>query len=219
MDAQRRHLLRQLPGVNELLQHFEFHATRLSLPRKLMTQVIRETLEAHRRQLLQCPLDQLPNNINQAELLKYIQQSLLQAQRPQLCRVINATGVIIHTNLGRSPLPAAALERLLAVGGHYSNLEYDLKAGKRGSRHVHLEGLLHDLTGAEAALIVNNNAGAVMLTLNTLAQGREVIVSRGQLVEIGGSFRMPEIMAASGARLREVGTTNKTHLSDYEAAL
>lgn len=219
MEAQRRHLLRQLPGVSELLQHFEFHAPLLNLPRKLMTQVIRETLEAQRRHLLQCPPEQLPAELNRAGLVQSIHQNLLAAQRPRLCRVINATGVIIHTNLGRSPLPKVALEQLLEVGGHYSNLEYDLKAGKRGSRHDHLQGLLRELTGAEAALVVNNNAAAVMLTLNTLAQGREVIVSRGQLVEIGGSFRMPEIMAVSGARLREVGTTNKTHLRDYEAAL
>lgn len=219
MDLKRSHLLRQLPGVNELLQYFESQASSRHLPRKLVTQVIRDSLEAQRRHLLQGAVDQLPSDLNRSELLQYIQQRLVQAQRSRLCRVINATGVIIHTNLGRSPLPAVALERLLEVGGHYSNLEYDLDAGRRGSRHDHLEGLLRDLTGAAAALIVNNNAAAVMLALNTLAQGREVIVSRGQLVEIGGSFRMPEIMAMSGARLREVGTTNKTHLRDFEAAL
>ena len=133
--------------------------------------------------------------------------------------MINATGVIIHTNLGRSPLAEAAINQIIKVAAHYSNLEYTLAEGKRGSRHDHLEYLLRELTGAEAALVVNNNAGAVFLTLNTMAQGREVIVSRGQLVEIGGSFRMPDVMRASGAILREVGATNKTHLFDYENAI
>ena len=133
--------------------------------------------------------------------------------------MINGTGVIIHTNLGRSPLAQAAIDQILQVATHYSNLEYTLAEGKRGSRHDHLESVLRELTGAEAALVVNNNAGAVLLTLNTLAQGREVIVSRGQLVEIGGSFRMPDVMRASGAILREVGATNKTHLFDYENAI
>lgn len=219
MDAARHHVLRQLPRVDELLEHFQVHAPQLRLPRRVMAQVIRETLENHRRQVMQCDPDQLPADLDQKALLERISQALAEAQRPRLRRVINATGVIIHTNLGRSPLPAAALDHLVEIAGHYSNLEYDLRAGQRGSRHDHLEGLIRELTAAEAALVVNNNAAAVLLTLNTLAQGREVIVSRGQLVEIGGSFRMPEVMAASGARLREVGTTNKTYLRDYENAL
>jgi L-seryl-tRNA(Ser) seleniumtransferase len=133
--------------------------------------------------------------------------------------VLNATGVVIHTNLGRPCLPETALEQIREVAAHYSTLEYDLSRGARGSRQDHLEGLLKEITGAEAALAVNNNAAAVLLTLNTLARGKEVIISRGQLVEIGGSFRLPEIMAVSGAVLREVGTTNKTHLHDYERAV
>jgi L-seryl-tRNA(Ser) seleniumtransferase len=148
-----------------------------------------------------------------------LEEALAAAAHTSLRRVINATGVIIHTNLGRSPLAAAAQAQLLETASYYSNLEYDLARGERGSRHDHLEGLLREITGAEAALVLNNNAGAVLLALKALAEGREVIVSRGQLVEIGGSFRMPEIMAASGAIMREVGTTNKTHLRDYEGAI
>jgi L-seryl-tRNA(Ser) seleniumtransferase len=144
----------------------------------------------------------------------------LQAQvRPTLCPVINATGVVLHTNLGRAPLCEDALEAMVEVGRGYSNLEYDLEAGERGSRYVHAEELLCRLTGAEGALVVNNNAGAVLLTLSALAQGRQVVISRGQLIEIGGGFRIPDVMRQSGAHLVEVGTTNRTHLRDYEQAI
>jgi len=139
-----------------------------------------------------------------------------QSLRPALKKVINGTGVIIHTNLGRSPLARSAIERLLSIASGYSNLEYDLVEGKRGDRHEHCLALLRRLTGAEGALVVNNNAAAVLLALNTLAEGREVIIGRGELIEVGGSFRIPEIMAKSGATLREVGTTNRTFKEDYE---
>jgi L-seryl-tRNA(Ser) seleniumtransferase len=139
--------------------------------------------------------------------------------RASLRPVINATGVIIHTNLGRAPLSDAALAAMSAVGRGYSNLEYDLEAGERGSRYDHLESLLCRVTGAEAAIAVNNNASALLLVLSALAQGREVVISRGQLVEIGGGFRIPDVMSQSGASLVEVGTTNRTYLRDYEAAI
>jgi L-seryl-tRNA(Ser) seleniumtransferase len=138
---------------------------------------------------------------------------------PTLRRVINATGVIVHTNLGRAPLPDAAVEAVREAAAGYSNLEYDLDSGARGSRHAHVEGLLRDLTGAEAAMVVNNCASAVLLSAAALAAGREVVVSRGQLVEIGGSFRIPDVVAQSGARLVEVGTTNRTRVADYSAAV
>jgi L-seryl-tRNA(Ser) seleniumtransferase len=158
-----------------------------------------------------------------AEVVGGIEQTaatqLAAAFRPSLARVINATGVVIHTNLGRAPLAAAAIERVADVARGYSSLEYDVEHGARGRRDVHAEGLICRLTGAEAAVVVNNNAAATMIVLAALAAGREVIVSRGELVEIGGGFRVPEVMAQSGATLREVGTTNKTRAADYAAAI
>jgi L-seryl-tRNA(Ser) seleniumtransferase len=138
---------------------------------------------------------------------------------PRLRRVLNATGVVVHTNLGRAPLADAALERVRDVGRGYSNLEYDVAAGSRGSRQDHVAGILRRLTGAEAALVVNNNAAAVLLALAALADGREVVVSRGELIEIGDGFRIPDVLARSGARLVEVGTTNRTRAADYDAAV
>ncbi|HEY6054069.1 MAG TPA: L-seryl-tRNA(Sec) selenium transferase, partial [Gaiellaceae bacterium] len=148
-----------------------------------------------------------------------LRDELAGARRPSLRRVLNATGVVVHTNLGRAPLPEAALERVREVGAGYSNLEYDLDAGRRGSRQVHAADVLRRLTGAEAALVVNNNAAAVMLALAALAEGREVLVSRGELIEIGDGFRIPDVLARSGARLHEVGTTNRTRAADYERAI
>jgi L-seryl-tRNA(Ser) seleniumtransferase len=153
------------------------------------------------------------------DLAEAVRAELSAARRPSLRRVLNATGVVVHTNLGRAPLPEAALARVREVGGGYSNLEYDLEAGRRGSRQVHAAEILRRLTGAEAALVVNNNAAAVMLALAALAEGREVLVSRGELIEIGDGFRIPDVLARSGARLVEVGTTNRTRAADYAAAI
>lgn len=158
-------------------------------------------------------------SVESVELLATARTELERIATPSLRVVINATGVIIHTNLGRAPLSQAALEAMRTVGGGYSTLEYDLESGKRGSRYVHVETLLREITGAEAALVVNNNAAALVLILSTLAAGREVVISRGQLVEIGGGFRVPDVMVQSGARLVEVGTTNRTRAVDYAAAV
>jgi L-seryl-tRNA(Ser) seleniumtransferase len=219
MDEQHHRLLRQLPSVEEMLGHFQHAPQAFSIPRSVMIRAIRSALEHTRQQLLKLKADTLPEIIDRSGLLAQISEQMERYQQDHLIPLINATGVIIHTNLGRSPLARTVIEQITKVSAHYSNLEYSLTAGKRGSRHDHLEYILTELTGAEAALVVNNNAGAVFLTLNTMARGREVIVSRGQLVEIGGSFRMPDVMQASGAILREVGATNKTHLFDYENAI
>ena len=219
MDPKHAALLRQLPQVDDLLRHPELAAAVGTLPRSLAATVIRQVLAETRQIISATPPESVAGTLDEAGLLRRLTQALAAAAQPSLRRVVNATGVIIHTNLGRSPLGEACLDQLLEVATYYNTLEYDLAKGARGSRQDHLEGLLKELTGAEGVLVVNNNAAGVLLSLNTLAQGKEVIISRGQLVEIGGSFRMPEIMAASGAILREVGTTNKTYLADYEKAI
>ncbi len=219
MDPVRAHLLRQLPQVDELLRHPALAPLVAPLPHPLAASRIRHLLAQKRDWLATAAPNDLPPALDLVEIIAELQQILAAAAQPSIRRVINATGVVIHTNLGRSPLAEAALAQIAAVGAHYSTLEYDLARGERGSRHDHLEGLLKEVTGAEAALVLNNNAAAVLLALTALAQGKEVILSRGQLVEIGGSFRLPEIMRVSGAILKEVGTTNKTHLRDYEQAI
>ena len=219
MDPKCASLLRQLPQVDDLLRHPELAPAVSPLPRLLAASVVRRVLAAARRRINAEPPEALAPRLDETALLRDLREALLAAAKPRLRRVVNATGVVIHTNLGRSPLGEAALAQIQAVAAHYSTLEYDLARGSRGSRHDHLEGVVQELTGAGGVLVVNNNAAAVLLALNTLAAGKEVVISRGQLVEIGGSFRLPEIMAASGAILREVGTTNKTHLKDFEKAI
>jgi len=219
MDPKRASLLRQLPQVDDLLRHPELAPAVDPLPRLLAAAVVRRILAEARRTINASPPEALPPQLDETVLLHNLREALCAAAKPMLRRVVNATGVVIHTNLGRSPLGAACLEQLLEVASRYNTLEYDLARGARGSRQDHLEGLLQELTGADGVLVVNNNAAAVLLALNTLAPGKEVVISRGQLVEIGGSFRLPEIMAASGAILREVGTTNKTYLKDFEKAI
>ena len=207
--------LRQIPKVDQILSEEAVRPYLERFSKKLVLKSIRKSLDEVRSDLKEGRLQELSREV----LLGRILENLKHDIRPSLRRVINATGVILHTNLGRAPLCERALERLLEVGRFYSNLEYDLREGRRGHRYTHVEDLLRELTGAEAATVVNNNAGAVLLALNTLAEGKEVIVSRGELVEIGGSFRIPEVMSKSGAVLKEVGTTNRTHLYDYERAI
>jgi L-seryl-tRNA(Ser) seleniumtransferase len=206
--------LRQLPSVDKLLGEDATQQLVAAYGHAQTVDALRATLDAVRDEV------QAGADVPDVAALAARADVFLQARlAPTLRRVINATGVIIHTNLGRAPLSIDAQAAMETVARGYSTLEYDLQAGKRGHRTVHAEQLLCELTGAESALVVNNNAGAVMLALNRLAQGRGVVISRGQLVEIGGGFRVPDVMAQSGARLIEVGTTNRTHLRDYAAAI
>jgi L-seryl-tRNA(Ser) seleniumtransferase len=214
-------MLRRLPSVDALLQLDGIREALTRHPRKLVLESIRQVLESKRKRLLERSGSESAAevNLNPPHMVELILDRLEVISDYTLRAVVNATGIVIHTNLGRSLLPEEAIERLQLLCRSYNNLEYDLERGQRGSRYVHAEALLCELTGAEAALVVNNNAGAVFLALNTLAKEREVVVSRGQLVEIGGSFRIPDVMRGSGAILREVGCTNRTHLRDYEGAI
>ncbi len=214
-SASKQDLLRQLPGVDALLALAETVSATHELPQKVLKSAIRTTLENLRSRILKgdtpplSPQDCLTTAISAAT----------RTLKPRLVSTINATGVVLHTNLGRALLCDDALKNLEAIASGYSNLEFNIASGKRGIRYSAVEELLCELTGAEAAMAVNNNAGAVLLCLDTLANAKEVIVSRGELVEIGGSFRIPDVMAKSGGLLREVGTTNRTHMKDYEAAI
>src|SRR6476469_6608583 len=205
-DARRR-----LPSVNTLLELSGVRTFMERAPRASVVEAVRAAIEAAR----------VSNGAprDEAAWLTAVAGELSRIVRPSLRPVINATGVVLHTNLGRAPLADAAIDAMAAVARGYSNHEYDVESGTRGSRYAHCAALLRELTGAEDALVVNNGAAALVLALDTLASGREAILSRGELVEIGGGFRVHEIMAKSGARLREVGATNRTHLADYAGAI
>ncbi|HSD28313.1 MAG TPA: L-seryl-tRNA(Sec) selenium transferase [Vicinamibacteria bacterium] len=207
---------RQLPSVDQALQRAEVQALVEAHGRPAVVRALRSALEALReRAAAGAPgLD-----VAVAALAGDVAARLEAARRPSLRRVLNATGVVVHTNLGRAPLSPEAAARVAEIAASYSNLEYDLERGARGDRETHVEARLRDLLGVEATVVVNNCAAAVLLAVNTLAEGREVLVSRGELVEIGGSFRIPDVLRKGGARLREIGTTNRTRLSDFRAAL
>jgi L-seryl-tRNA(Ser) seleniumtransferase len=211
-------LFRAIPSVDQLLHMVEGEPDLAGVPRTMIKELINAYQDECRSRIRSGALeraDQLRADVLKPDLVRFISRR----SRPKFRRVINATGVVVHTNLGRSLLADSAIESVAQVCAGYSNLEFDLETGKRGSRYSLVEDLLCDVAGAEAGLVVNNNAAAVLLMLDTLASGKEVVVSRGQLVEIGGSFRIPEVMAKSGAVLKEVGATNRTHLFDYERAI
>jgi len=222
-DNNPNSLLRHIPPVDEVLKNSVIASLTKSAPRPIVLQAIRDTITQLREELTTGRLPVQPElQARDFFMSLIVQRALDQARsqnRPKLRQVINASGVVLHTNLGRAVLGESARQAINNAASGYSNLEMDLSTGKRGSRYAPMEQLLAQLTGAEAALVVNNNAAAVLLALSTLASGREVIVSRGQLVEIGGSFRIPDVMAQSGSRLVEVGTTNKTYPTDYQRAI
>jgi L-seryl-tRNA(Ser) seleniumtransferase len=220
MDDHRKELLKHLPKIDDILLILEKQGLFERTAKEIVKEVCRAVVGDLREHILSGagnlkewrmpPCEKVADRVRErAELL----------HQPRLRRVVNATGIILHTNLGRSPLCPQAVAAIVEVSRGYSNLEFDLQQGRRGLRYDHVQGILCTLTGAEDALVVNNNAAAVLLVLNTLAAGREAIVSRGELIEIGGEFRIPEVMEKSGARLREVGATNRTHLKDYEKAI
>ncbi len=208
-------LLREIPPVDELLRRPAIAALQARFGRRLVRDAARAVLADMRKQIS----DGVLRNISLEDIEGAILAESEKRASFSLSRVINATGVIVHTNLGRAPLAREALDHLVAVSGRYSNLEFDLERGERGRRDTHTDRLFAELLGAERTLVVNNNAAAVFLALNTLAEGGEVVVSRGELIEIGESFRIPDISAKSGATLREVGTTNRTRVGDYAAAI
>ena len=217
--AEQQRRLRQLPAVDQLLEWTRDDRDLSDVPRKVRVSTARTTIDALRQMILENGEGLTDQAFEPAPICRRMKALVAAAMRPNLVRTINATGVVVHTNLGRSRLAVAALENMDTIARHYSNLEFDLAAGRRGSRYSAVADILCEISGAEAGLVVNNNAGAVLITLESLARGKDVIVSRGELVEIGGAFRIPDVMAKSGARLKEVGTTNRTHLKDYANAI
>ncbi|MGD2271498.1 MAG: L-seryl-tRNA(Sec) selenium transferase [Desulfobacterales bacterium] len=219
INDHKQRLLRQLPGVDHILElangvpYFE------AVPKAVLIRSIRAVVDTLRAAILSDRHEFREENLSDSLVLEEVKAVTQKTLAPKLLHTVNATGVVVHTNLGRSLLARTALENLQEIASNYSNLEFDLTQGKRGSRYSAVEGILRELSGAEAALVVNNNAGAVLLCLETIARNKKVIISRGELVEIGGSFRIPDVMAKSGGILCEVGTTNRTHLRDYESAI
>jgi L-seryl-tRNA(Ser) seleniumtransferase len=213
-------VLRLLPSVDQMLRKPEVQDMMERHARATVTEVIRRVLQETRQSIME---DEYNGEISagaiEGRLVRVLDERLKKESRGNLREVINGTGVVIHTNLGRSPIAERAVDDLARLSGVYVNLEYDLQSGGRGSRHDIVRDLLRDITGAEDCMVVNNNAAAVLLVLSAMASGKEVIVSRGELVEIGGSFRVPEVMEQGGARLVEVGTTNKTYIEDYRRAI
>ena len=218
ISKHQRELLQKLPGVDHILEIAGTDAFYDAVPRTVLTRAIRSVIEATRETIIDGRnADFIPPT--DAVIQESVRKAVNQAMALSLKRTVNATGIVVHTNLGRSLLTEEAVANLITIGTRYSNLEFDLSKGKRGSRYSHVEDIICEITGAEAAMVVNNNAGAVLLSLETMARGKKVIVSRGELVEIGGSFRIPDVMAKSGGVMCEVGTTNRTHLRDYETAI
>ncbi|NLW22214.1 MAG: L-seryl-tRNA(Sec) selenium transferase [Tissierellia bacterium] len=217
--AQEKNLFKLIPKVDEVLEKDRIIELLNSMPRKIVVDSIREEIEILREDIKKGSINEEEVKERNRQLVELIIDRAHRKNSYKLRRVINGTGVVIHTNIGRSLISEEVMDNVKEIAINYSNLEYDLEKGERGSRYSHLEDIVSEITGGEDAMVVNNNAAAVLLVLSTIAKGREVIVSRGELIEIGGSFRIPEVMEQSGAILKAVGTTNKTHLWDYENAI
>jgi L-seryl-tRNA(Ser) seleniumtransferase len=218
MDDKLKEFLKNLPKIDEILILLEKDGVSGEFPRNVVVDTSR-SLVGEMRDAIVASKGKTPRLLSTQKAAEEVKKRLLKLREFSLKKVVNATGIILHTNLGRAPLSERAIERIVAVSRGYSNLEFNLEKGKRGIRYDHVRKILCSISGAEDAVIVNNNAAAVLLVLNTLSKEKEAIVSRGELIEIGGEFRIPEVMEKSGAILREVGTTNRTHLSDYENAI
>ena len=212
-------LLRMLPGVDYILELSKADSFFDNIPKSVLVGATRSVVEGFRTDIINDRQGITETKLSDPVILEEIKNSVKKAMTSNLKRMVNATGIVVHTNLGRSLLAKDAVENLLTIASRYSNLEFDLSKGMRGSRYSIVEEILCEISGAEAAMVVNNNAGAVFLCLETLSKDKKVIVSRGELVEIGGSFRIPDVMEKSGAILKEVGTTNRTHFHDYEKAI
>jgi L-seryl-tRNA(Ser) seleniumtransferase len=219
LNQQQKEALRNLPAVDHVLELSKSDPFFREVPRSVLIRSIRSDLDNRRRQIIEQDSAYIDELLSDAAVVTGVKKLVRQAQSLNLRETVNATGIVIHTNLGRSLLAETAIEHLCAVGRRYSNLEFDLDKGRRGSRYANVQDLICEISGAESAMVVNNCAGAVLLALETVAAGKKVIISRGELVEIGGSFRIPDVMAKSGGILCEVGTTNRTHLHDYENAI
>jgi L-seryl-tRNA(Ser) seleniumtransferase len=219
LSENQQKMLRTLPGVDHVLERAGTVPFFENIPKTVMVNSIRNTLETLRDSILKKNQNIREESLSEDRIIKLVKVAVKETMALNLRHLINATGVVVHTNLGRSLLPGEVVENIAAIAGRYSNLEYDIGAGRRGSRYSIIEDIICEISGAQAALAVNNNAGAVLLCLDTIARNREVIVSRGELVEIGGSFRIPDVMAKSSSILKEVGTTNRTHMKDYENAI
>jgi len=222
-NKNRQHLLRHLPGVDHILETVRKMPEYSGVPKRVLVSSIRRAIEDMRHDILNsipgADEEKQPVALITQSVLGKVQTTIAEAMRPNLRRVVNAAGVVVHTNLGRSILAEEAISHMSDIASSYSNLEFDIESGTRGIRYSCVDDLLCEISGAESALVVNNNAAAVLLCLDATSNGKAVIVSRGELVEIGGSFRIPDVMAKSGGILKEIGTTNRTHLTDYENAI
>jgi L-seryl-tRNA(Ser) seleniumtransferase len=219
LNETQKRLLRGIPGIDHILEAVQKEPFFTDVPKSVLTRCAQDITAAFRKAILEGREGIGEETLSDDRMMDRMRDCVNHAMSFNLKSVVNATGVVVHTNLGRSLLAQEVMEHVVRISSRYSNLEFDLAKGRRGSRYSMVEDILCEISGAEAGMAVNNNAGAVLLCLDTIARGREVIVSRGELVEIGGSFRIPDVMARSGAVLREVGTTNRTHLRDYEGAV